>query len=86
MNYYLYENGRRKGYRIQTWSDGRVYRGEFNKYLHGYGLMIYANNDEYDGGWKFGKRHGKAVFKDGLTGIVERRIYENDEVKEVLNL
>jgi hypothetical protein len=64
--------------------DGRVYRGEFDVFFHGYGLMIYANNDEYDGQWKYGRRHGKAVFKEGLTGIVERRVYKKDKLKEVL--
>ena len=47
--------------------------------------MIYANNDEYDGQWRYGKRHGEAVFKEGSTGIVERRIYEDDKVIKVLN-
>ena len=51
--------------------------------------MRYANNDEYDGQWKSnpiigGRRHGEGVFKDASTGKVEKRLYENDEVKKVL--
>jgi hypothetical protein len=62
-----------------------MYRGKFHDFFYGYGLMIYANNDEYDGQWKFGKRHGRAVFKEGSTGIVERRIYEDDNLIKVLD-
>jgi hypothetical protein len=51
--------------------------------------MRYANNDEYDGQWKSnpfkgGRRHGEGVFKEASTGKVEKRLYENDEVKKVL--
>jgi hypothetical protein len=52
----------------------------------GYGLMKYANKDEYHGQWKSGKRHGEGVFKETSTGRVERRIYDDDEVKEVLEV
>jgi hypothetical protein len=47
--------------------------------------MKYPNNDEYDGQFK-GYRHGEGVFKEGSTGRVERRLYENDKVKEVLEV
>jgi hypothetical protein len=48
--------------------------------------MTYANKDEYDGQWCYNKRHGEGVFKDKSSGRVERRIYENDKVKEVLEV
>ena len=48
--------------------------------------MKYKNNDEYDGQWKDGGRHGEGVFKEASTGRVERRLYEDDEVKEVLEV
>ena len=52
----------------------------------GYGLMKYPNNDEYDGQWKDYEKDGEGVFKEASTGRVERRLYENDEVKEVLEV
>jgi hypothetical protein len=49
--------------------------------------MKYKNNDEYDGQFKWGySRHGEGVFKEASTGRVERRIYERDKVKEVLEV
>ena len=47
--------------------------------------MKHHNNDEYDGQFK-ACRHGEGVFKEASTGRVERRLYENDEVKEVLEV
>jgi hypothetical protein len=48
--------------------------------------MKYPNNDEYDGQWRWNRRHGFGVFKEASTGRVERRLYENDKVKEVLEV
>ncbi len=48
--------------------------------------MKYLNNDEYDGQWKRRNRHGEGVFKEASTGRVERRLYEKDKVKEVLEV
>ena len=52
----------------------------------GCGLKKYRNNDEYDGHWEGERRHGEGVFKEASTGRVERRIYERDQVKEVLEV
>ena len=64
-----------------------MYHGEFKGNMYdGYGLMKYANKDEYHGQWKSGKRHGEGFFKEASTGRVERRIFEYEEVKEVLEV
>ena len=85
-NYYQFKAGCRNGYGIETNDDGKVYRGEFKDgYYDGYGLMKYENNDEYDGQFK-GIRHEEGVFKEASTGRVERRLYDWDEVKEVLEV
>ncbi len=75
------------GFGIDALLDGKVYRGEFKdgKY-DGYGFMKYPNNDEYDGQWKNSLMHGEGVFKEASTGRVERRLYESNEVKEVLEV
>ena len=66
---------------------GEVYRGEFKDGLKdGYGLMKYSNNDEYDGQWRDWYKHGEGVFKEASTGRVERRLYERNKVKEVLEV
>ena len=75
------------GYGIVTLSDGSVYQGEFkDNYMNGYGLMKYPNNDEYDGQWRWNSKHKEGVFKEGSTGRVERRLYEYNKVKEVLEV
>ena len=48
--------------------------------------MKYANNDEYDGQWLNNLKQGEAVFKEASTGKVERRIYDWDNVKKVLEV
>jgi hypothetical protein len=75
------------GYATVKLRDGEIYRGEIkNAMYHGYGLMKYPNNDEYDGQWKKWYKHGEGVFKEASTGRVERRLYENNQVKEVLEV
>ena len=87
VNYYQWKNDEFNGYGIETDGDGRVYRGEFkDSWLDGYGLMKYPNKDEYDGQWKLWSKHGFGVFKEASTGRVERRLYENDKVIEVLEV
>ena len=87
VDYYQCKNGFANGYGIETYYDGKVYRGEFKDgSFNGYGLIKYKNNDEYDGLWKRHRRHGEGVFKEASTGRVERRLYEDDEVKEVLEV
>ncbi len=77
----------RNGYGIHKYIGGEVYRGEFKDYSYdGYGLMKHPNNDEYDGQWKNDYRHGEGVLKEASTGRVERRLYENNIVKEVLEV
>ncbi len=48
--------------------------------------MKYANNDEYEGKWMLYSRDGEIVFREASTGRVERRIYEKDKLKEVLQV
>jgi hypothetical protein len=63
--------------------------------LQVYGNMKYHNKDEYYGkfGNQFGNqyqriiiRQGEGVFIEASTGRVERRLYENDVVKKVLEV
>jgi hypothetical protein len=64
-----------------------LYRGEFKHVeYYSYGLMKYWNNDEYDGQWTHRKMHGEGLFKEASTGRVERRLYEKNKVKEVLEV
>ncbi len=87
VDYLQYKNDLYNGYGISTYPGGAVYRGEFkDDEFDGYGLMKYKNDDEYDGQWKDHQKHGEGVFKEESTGRVERRLYENDEVKEVLEV
>ncbi len=48
--------------------------------------MTYEKNDEYDGQWKSNMKHGEGVFMNASTGKVERRLYEWNRVKEVLEV
>jgi hypothetical protein len=87
VDYFQFKNNESKDYGINTFNDGEEYRGEFkNGMYNGYGLMKYANNDEYDGQWEDSDKDGEGVFKDGSTGRLERRLYEEGQVKEVLEV
>ena len=87
VDYFQFKNGKVNGFGIQTNATGPLYRGEYKDSSHdGYGLIKYKNNDEYDGQWKNDYRHGEGVFKEASTERVERRLYEDDEVKEVLEV
>jgi hypothetical protein len=87
VDYHQCKNDMFNGYGKRTYLDGKVYRGEFkDNSCDGYGLINYPNNDEYDGQWKESLRHGEGVFKEASTGRVERRLYEENEVKEVLEV
>jgi hypothetical protein len=48
--------------------------------------MKYENDDEYDGQWKEDRKHGEGVFKEASTGRVERRLYKDDKLIEVLEV
>ena len=87
VQYNQVKNDAYYGYGIQEFYFGAVYRGEFKHgYQEGYGFKKHSNDNEYDGLFKGSYRHGEAVFKNGLTGRVERRIYEMNKVKEVLEV
>jgi hypothetical protein len=87
VSYLQHKNDSANGYAIRTYNDVEVYRGEFiDDRINGYGLMKYENNDEYDGQWRGYRRHGEGVFKEALTGRVERRLYEDNKLKEVLEV
>lgn len=47
--------------------------------------MKYANNDEYDGKWEV-NRPLEGVFLKVSSGRIERRLYEKNEVREVLEV
>jgi hypothetical protein len=66
-----------------------VYHGEFRKgSFDGYGQIIYANKDEYDGRWRRGKKYGIGFFKEASTGKVfrmlngKRKLYVFEEIEK----
>ena len=62
-----------------------LYRGEFKNNLEeGYGHIKYENNDEYDGKWKAGKKHGEGVYKEAKTGKVQKVLYEKNQIIEII--
>ena len=51
------------GQGIFTWSDGRIYKGEFqNNKKHGKGVYTYPDGKYYDGMWENGLQNGSGVF------------------------
>ena len=83
----MHKNDQDTGYKIEQLFNGKVYHGEFVKYSEeGYGVMKYENDDEYDGQWKEDRKHGEGVFKEASTGRVERRLYKDDKLIEVLEV
>ena len=89
ISYYHFKSGKSdECYGIQKWEGkGEVYHGELkHESPHGYGLMKYENNDEYDGQWNQNQRHGEGVFKEAATWRVERRLYRDDKFIKVLEV
>jgi hypothetical protein len=85
--YSQYKNDKMNGYGIFTISNGEEYRGNFkDDKIDGYGFTKFINYGEHDGQWKNGFLHGEAVFKNSLTGRVERRFYKDNRDIEVLEV
>ena len=58
--------GRRSGQGVETWPDGIVYRGGWERGLK-HGLGTWENpraGEKYEGQWREGKRHGWGIFTD----------------------
>ena len=55
------------GYGIYTWSDGRIYTGEFVDDLkEGEGTLEWPDGRKYVGSWIKNKQHGQGIYiKDG---------------------
>jgi hypothetical protein len=60
---------------MAEYCNGDVYKGEWrNNYVHGKGIMNYANNgDVYEGHWKNNEKHGK-----GIMNYSNSDVYEGD--------
>lgn len=66
------ENGQPHGLGKQSWSNGKLYDGEFHRGKpHGRGFCQYPFWDTYEGEWQHGKRHGK-----GLHHYANGNMYE----------
>lgn len=72
------------GYHEKTYSDGRVYKGNFkNDLFDGYGELKYANGTIYKGGFKNGGSNGETMvlFSDNTYKKV---LYEDGKMSKVL--
>ena len=83
-----YKMGKRNGYGIEIERDGSEFSGLVIDDRRIYGLIKYANFDEYDGRWggwaTLKQRHGEGIFYEASTGKCQKILYCKDEVKEVL--
>jgi hypothetical protein len=49
--------------------NGCIYRGEtFRGVFHGQGVLQYKEGDAYDGGWRYGHRHGHGIMHYNSSG------------------
>ena len=82
-----YKQGKKNGYVVFKWADGRSYHGQYvDDKFEGYGMNKWANKDEYHGQWKNDRRNGEGVFKEGASGEIERAIWKEDEQVKVLEV
>nr|UMO80405.1 F-box domain containing protein [Pandoravirus aubagnensis] len=82
--------GRPNGYGSATWRavqggthdvDG-TYRGAFQDgYANGYGVIVYANGDRYEGEWKRSVRDGYGVYTSHAAGLTYRGRWEDDVIR-----
>ena len=57
-----WNEGKKNGYGIQTWTDGDKYEGQFkNNLMHGQGVYSFASGTVHSGAWERGNKHGYAV-------------------------
>ena len=63
----------RHGKGIEYYPDGSLwYEGEYKDgYIHGKGVMTYANKDVYDGQWKNDRKHGQGTMKFNNGDVYE---------------
>jgi hypothetical protein len=60
----LYD-GKRQGYGVYRYADGKVYEGDWHDNLQqGRGTLKFPDGSFYEGDWHGGMKHGKGVFKD----------------------
>jgi hypothetical protein len=75
-------SGERVGYGKMTYSNGSYYIGFFvdDKFHGDKGIYHWSDDDEYEGGWKDGERHGVGVFRSA-DGTVEYSRFDMGTVK-----
>lgn len=85
---HLDKDGNPSGQGRLTYSNGRLYEGEFeNGMIQGQGKMIYPNGESYEGSFKNGKRHGLGdlIFNDDCVYKVESKFDEKySKVKGII--
>jgi hypothetical protein len=74
--------GNRQGNGKMTYKSGATYEGSFegNEYHGEKCIYRWADDTEFEGGFKNGKRHGVSVYRQ-TDGIVEYTIFEYDAAK-----
>ena len=81
----------REGHGELTWSDGRVYTGQWsNNLINGQGLLVYSNDDaykrrKYEGAFINDMRHGRGRL-DWDTARWYDGMWENDAVVKRSNI
>ena len=85
--YGRFKNNFKNGYGILKCQNGEVFRGEFRQDQYsGYGNLQRNNKNEYDGQWTYNYKHGVVIFKEAETGRIEKRQYENDNFRKILEI
>jgi len=72
----------RDGYGIMTYSDKRIYEGNWkNDMINGLGRMKYKNGDIYEGEFKDNQRHGQGKYIIYKGDVYEGEFKDDDFVK-----
>ena len=75
-----HKQGMSNGYKVYKWAYGSSYHGQYVDDKHeGYGMMKWPNKDEYHGQWKNGNMNGEGVYKERVSGKIERAVWKDDE-------
>ena len=70
-------NGIKKGYGLYEFRDGSVYNGWFDKDDRwGPGIMIFTNNDKYEGNWLGSLKNGFGKYYYNNGEIYEGQVFD----------
>lgn len=76
-----WSNNQENGFGILSWPNGQEYKGEWlDGSVTGRGILTTSTGEKYIGYWENWQRHGHGTLYDSTGVVLEKGIWENDEL------